>query len=239
MDLPSGIQLLIPTTLSVAVIHTLSGPDHYIPFIVLSNERKWSIKKTISIVLLCGFGHVMSSVLLAIAGIWLQTSVLSVSNLEEYRGSIASWMLFLFGFTYLIWGIWKLIRQNYKHNHLHFHQNGIMHSHLHNHESAHAHFHSSSEKSMMPWVLFIIFIFGPCEPMIPIVMGSQLQYGWNMTILIIILFSVSTLFSMLIMVFSGLYGLSKMKTIWIEKYTTVITGGALTLCGSGMIWLDL
>lgn len=239
MDFTSGLQLLIPTSISIAVIHTLSGPDHYIPFIVLSNERKWPVRKTISIVLLCGIGHIMSSVLLAVAGIWMQTSVLSVSTLEDYRGSIASWMLFIFGFTYLIWGIWKLIRQNYKHSHLHFHRNGLLHSHSHNHESAHTHIHISPKRNITPWVLFIIFIFGPCEPMIPLIMGSQLHYGWNQTMMVILLFSAFTISSMMVMVFAGLYGFSKLKTDWIEKYTTVITGGALSLCGSGMIWLGL
>ncbi len=239
MDFTSGFPLLILTSISIAVIHTLSGPDHYIPFIVLSNERKWSAKKTTSIVLFCGIGHVISSVLLAFAGIWLQTSVLSISGLEEYRGSIASWILFLFGFAYLIWGIWKLIRQNSKHSHLHFHQNGIPHTHTHNHESSHVHIHLSPQKNITPWVLFIIFIFGPCEPMIPLIMGSQLQYGWNQTVLIILLFSAFTISSMMMMVFAGLYGFSKLKTEWVEKYTTVISGGALSLCGVGMIWLGL
>ncbi|MCK7539173.1 MAG: hypothetical protein MZV63_53745 [Marinilabiliales bacterium] len=35
--------LLAGTAVTIGFIHTLIGPDHYLPFIVMGEARKWSI----------------------------------------------------------------------------------------------------------------------------------------------------------------------------------------------------
>ena len=59
------------------------------------------------------------------------------------------------------------------------HANGTMHSHGHAHSGEHVHVHEETGDlgdgvrdggSMTPWVLFTIFLFGPCEPLIPLLM---------------------------------------------------------------------
>ncbi|GAG00740.1 unnamed protein product, partial [marine sediment metagenome] len=34
------------TAASIGFIHTVFGPDHYLPFVVMSKARKWSLGKT-------------------------------------------------------------------------------------------------------------------------------------------------------------------------------------------------
>ncbi len=58
-SMDNSIALLSVTAVSLGFIHTLLGPDHYLPFIVLSEAKKWTIKKTMLITLLCGMGHVL------------------------------------------------------------------------------------------------------------------------------------------------------------------------------------
>ena len=41
------------TAISISSIHTMSGPDHYLPFIVLSKSRKWSAFKTYMLTIIC------------------------------------------------------------------------------------------------------------------------------------------------------------------------------------------
>ncbi|HEX7375587.1 MAG TPA: hypothetical protein VF278_00670, partial [Pirellulales bacterium] len=48
--------------LSIGFLHTLFGPDHYIPFVAMSRVGGWSRSKTLLITLLCGLAHVGSSV---------------------------------------------------------------------------------------------------------------------------------------------------------------------------------
>ena len=47
------------TAASIGLFHTLLGPDHYLPFIVMAQARKWSLVKTTCITALCGAGHVL------------------------------------------------------------------------------------------------------------------------------------------------------------------------------------
>ena len=67
--------ILIATAASIGFFHTILGPDHYLPFIVMSRSGKWSVKKTMLVTLLCGLGHVLSSILLGVAGIALGVAV--------------------------------------------------------------------------------------------------------------------------------------------------------------------
>ena len=54
------INILIATAASIGFIHTLIGPDHYLPFIMMSKARGWSVAKTLWITLACGVGHLLS-----------------------------------------------------------------------------------------------------------------------------------------------------------------------------------
>ena len=104
---------LIPlyiTAASIGFIHTLFGPDHYLPFIVMSKARKWSLLKTSVITFLCGLGHVMSSVVLGAIGIIFVIAVMRLEVFEGFRGNLAGWALMAFGFTYLVWGIHRAIK---------------------------------------------------------------------------------------------------------------------------------
>ena len=40
-----------------------------------------------------------------------------------------------------------------------------------------------------PWVLFLIFVFGPCEPLIPLVMYPAAKHNIQGAIIVAILFS--------------------------------------------------
>ena len=60
----NSIAILSVTAITLGFVHTILGPDHYLPFIVLSEARKWSLRKTMLITFLCGLGHVLSSVVL-------------------------------------------------------------------------------------------------------------------------------------------------------------------------------
>lgn len=252
----SEINILLLTTITVAAIHTLSGPDHYLPFIFMAQARNWSISKTITITILCGLGHIASSVILAGIGVAMGIGIQKVQFFESYRGNIAAWMFITFGLVYLIWGIRKAL-QNKPHTHYHIHHNQQQHAHLHIHSCDHAHVHTQANitpdiqfaqiaekqnttiKSVTPWVLFTIFVFGPCEPLIPIVMYGAAQNAWYIVYLTVALFSVSTIVSMVAMVLIGKLGFSAKFLKKQERYMHAIAGGTIMLCGLGMVFLGL
>ncbi len=58
------LSVLALTAVSVGFFHTLFGPDHYLPFIVMAKAREWSFARTFWITFVSGLGHVLSSVAL-------------------------------------------------------------------------------------------------------------------------------------------------------------------------------
>lgn len=229
------LLILTVTAASVGFLHTILGPDHYIPFIAMSKARKWSKIKTFWITGICGIGHVFSSVILGIIGIALGIAVNNLTEIEAARGSIAAWFLIAFGFVYFIWGVRNIIK-NKPHSHIHSHEDGNIHKHSHSHKKDHAHVHDEkSKKNITPWVLFTIFIFGPCEPLIPILMYPAASENIFGLVLVTIVFATITIGTMLGVVFSSLYGISFLPLHKFEKYMHPMAGGVILLSGLAII----
>lgn len=96
------ITMLSVTAASIGFFHTIFGPDHYLPFIVLSKANRWSFLKTLWITILCGIGHVASSVVLGLTGILFGVALARLEFFEGFRGNIAAWLLILFGLLYCL-----------------------------------------------------------------------------------------------------------------------------------------
>ena len=142
----SEFTLLLLTAISVAFIHTLSGPDHYLPFIMIAKARKWSLAKTSWFTVLCGLGHVGGSIVLGFIGIAFGIALAKLEFFESVRGSLIAWLFTAFGLVYLAWAIYRVLRGK-KHTHIHFHKNENMHVHEHNHHAEHMHIHDEKSKA--------------------------------------------------------------------------------------------
>jgi nickel/cobalt transporter (NicO) family protein len=231
--------LLILTAASIGFIHTLAGPDHYIPFIAMSKAGNWSKTKTIWITTIAGIGHVLSSVILGIIGIALGIAVTSLEIVESFRGELAGWLLITFGLLYFAWGIRYLYKKR-KHSHPHFHEDGTFHTHTHNHLEEHAHVHESKKvNSITPWVIFTIFLFGPCEPLIPLLMFPAISHNVLTLVLVSLTFAVATIGTMLAVVSGSLYGLKMISFKGAEKYSHAVAGGLILICGLSIKFLGL
>lgn len=233
----SGTLLLAGSAASVGVVHTLVGPDHYLPFVALSKARGWSRRKTVVVTGACGLGHVGSSILLALLGVWAGKTVERLAGLEALRGQLVSWGLLIFGLTYGLWGLLRASRGK-RHQHLHAHVDGGLHDHDHGHEADHLHPHDRGGSfRSAPWVLFVLFVFGPCEPLIPLVMATYATSGWGATALVSTAFTLATLACMLSLVWVGLLGVRSLEWSFLEEYAHALAGGTLALCGAGMLFL--
>ena len=231
--------LLAATAASIGFIHTIAGPDHYLPFIVMAKARKWSAAKTTWITFLCGLGHIGSSVVLGLIGVALGVAVSKLQGLESIRGNIAGWALIAFGLIYLIWGVRRAIR-NKPHTHLHFHKDGTQHHHTHTHADAHVHVHDEEAKvNLTPWILFTIFVFGPCEPLIPLVMYPAARHSNAGLIMVTSVFGGVTIVTMLSIVLAGSFGLSFLPMGKLERYSHALAGGAILMCGIAIQFIGL
>ncbi len=228
------LQTLILTAISIAFVHTLTGPDHYLPFIALSKARGWSLLRTCGWTTLCGLGHVLSSVALGLGGAAIGWSLSKVSWLEEVRGGWAGWLMFAFGVLYTAWGAYRMYN-NRPHKHFDLENDGTIYVYEHRHNQAVA---PTERFRVTPWVMFIIFLLGPCEPMIPLLYFPAAQQHWGNMILLILVYSLCTLVTMLVLVLTGYYGISFSASRSAEKYMHLLGGLTILICGAGMVWME-
>jgi nickel/cobalt transporter (NicO) family protein len=235
----SELQILAVTAASIGFIHTVIGPDHYVPFIMMAKSQQWSNMKTGWITFLCGIGHILSSVVLGMIGVAMGIAVKRLEVLEGFRGNLAGWALIAFGLAYTIWGIKRAIN-NRPHTHTHFHADGNEHEHSHNHQSEHAHLHQETQKAnITPWILFTVFVFGPCEPLIPILMYPAAKNSIAGLIFVTTIFGLVTIGTMLTVVLISLLGINLLPINKLERYTHAIAGATIFLCGVSIQFLGL
>jgi nickel/cobalt exporter len=205
------IMVLLTSAAGIAFVHTLMGPDHYLPFVSMAAARRWSWRKVLTITLLCGCGHLLGSVLLGLFGIWAQTEMSGLVAIEGWRGDLAAWLLFSFGLLYLAWGI--------RH---------AGHGHIHQHSVAHP-----------QWLIFIIFVLGPCEPLIPLLMYPAAKASVFGVLAVTGVFGLVTVATMMAAVAISFYGLRKLHFPSLQRYGHAMAGATLSVCGASILFLGL
>ena len=302
---------LLGTAAVIGFLHTLLGPDHYLPFVAMARIGRWSTRKTLAVTVLCGLAHVASSVLLGAVGIAGGVVLLRLEDLESHRAELAGWLLLGFGMAYLVWGLLHAFRR-LPHAHLHAHVDGTVHQHEHAHQGEHLHAHAhglapdreaarewergvkrvpdrGSERlsdagaelraefgaelgaepsaqrisepasalvsatasnasnaagapnaagtsgenggGLTPWVLFTIFLFGPCEPLIPMLMYPASQANAWLVVLVASVFALVTVGTMTVAVLSMLHGISRVSLGPWQRFGHALAGLAVTGCG--------
>jgi nickel/cobalt transporter (NicO) family protein len=233
------ITVLAGTAASLGLIHTLLGPDHYVPFIAMSRARRWSLPKTLVITFLCGLGHILSSVALGFLGIALGITLTRLEGIESWRGSLAAWLLIGFGLAYFVWGLHRAQKQK-SHAHPHLHSDSGEHHHAHTHQDEHFHLHGRGKgPSITPWVLFTIFVFGPCEPLIPLLMYPAAKHNlWGVG-LVTLAFGLTTILTMLVLITLSAWGLSFLPLGRMERYAHALAGAMILISGLSVQLLGL
>lgn len=205
------ILALSLTAAAIGFIHTLLGPDHYLPFVAMSQARGWSRFRTISLTIICGTGHVASSVVLGLLGVTLGVAIGSLEAIESFRGDLAAWVLIAFGLFYFVWGIRRAIKKKI-HTHLHPHAHG-------------------KKTNITPWILFTIFVLGPCEPLIPILMYPAARESTIGMLVVTVIFSAVTIATMTIMVVLLSSGVRVLPLKKLERFSHALAGIVILICG--------
>jgi nickel/cobalt exporter len=203
-----GILLL--TAATIGVVHTILGPDHYVPFIALAKARGWSPARALRWTLFCGVGHVLGSMALGVIGIAMGLGVSHIEAIEGTRGELAAWLLITLGTLYMVWGIHQAMR-----------------AHAHDH---HGHSHAVS-RTTTAWVLFIIFVLGPCEALIPVLMYPAATAGAFEIAAVTGVFAIATVLTMSFAVVLGLVGIRRLAISRFERYAHALAGATILACG--------
>jgi len=231
------VSLLLATAAALASFHTLIGVDHSIPFIVLSRARGWSLRRTLGVTGACGVAHVASSVLIGSLGVLLGVTLDRLTWLESTRGKLAAGLMIGFGLAYAAWALRQRLRGR-THAHLHQHVDGTVHTHPHDHHGEHLHPHNVG-RGVTPWALFLIFAFGPCEPLIPLMMVPATARSWPVLAAVIVVFGVVTIGAMLVAVTLGYLGLTHMRLRVFERHIDVLAGLTIAASGAAVLLLGV
>ena len=211
------------TAFLTAVIHTITGPDHYLPFIAIAKSRDFSLRKTLFWTFICGLGHIGSALLIALIFVyfshWLTDS--QFAWIEDNRGNLAAYALIGLGGAYLLWAL----------RHRYLHKNGQPH-----HHGTQLHGNLQNEnQNLTVWVLFIIFVLGPCEALLPILTASSVM-GIPAVITSTVIFSIATIATMMVAVALGYLGISALRFHKLESYAHELAGATIMICGLAILY---
>ena len=234
-SLEGTTSVVLGTTATVAVVHTVLGIDHSLPFVVLARARGWTLGRTVAITALCGAGHVASSVLIGAFGAAMGATFDSLVWIESARAELAAALLIGFGLAYAAWAGWRSLR-GATHSHLHTHADGTVHDHPHDHHGEHTHPHLVGA-SLTPWALFVIFVFGPCEPLIPLMVVPAMSQSWMLVAAVVGVFGVLTVGTMVAAVIVGHRGLHRVGSRPIARYANVLAGLVVAASGAAVLFL--
>lgn len=219
----------------LAFLHVVAGPDHVVPFVMLARAQGWSRGKTVAVTLACGVGHVLSSLLLGLLGLALGASLGHVTALEEVRGSVAAWGLVAFGLAYAAWGVRRGLL-NRKQLAVHAHEDRV-HIHAHGQQSHH---HQRFEQSALTfWALFIVFAFGPCEPLIPLFIVPASRGLWGVAVVTGVVFALVTLVTMVAAVVVVREGFVRAPLGRLANWSHGLAGSVIAISGLAVIFLGL
>ena len=229
--------VLLGTTATVAVGHAVLGIDHSVPFVVLARARGWTLRRTVTITALCGVGHVASSVVIGALGVAAGLTLDSLVWVEGVRGELAAALLIGFGLAYAAWAGWQRLRGR-THSHLHTHADGTVHSHPHDHHGEHAHPHGA-RPGLTGWTLFVIFVLGPCEPLIPLMVVPAMAKAWTLLAAVVAVFGILTISAMVGAVVLGYRGLGLVAIRRLERHADVLAGLVIAASGAAVLVLGV
>jgi sulfite exporter TauE/SafE len=181
---------------------------------------------------------VSGSVVLGLIGIAMGISLHRLENLEASRGEIVGWMVIAFGVLYSAYGVYKYMRRG-----AHFHwpsflrPRSIRHHDLHLGERDLE--NTGDGASITPWILFLIFVFGPCEVLIPMLIYPAAEHSTLGILLVALVFGIATVGTMLLVVLLGYKGFSMVRFKGREHQLHLYAGLVILTAGIGMQFLGL
>ncbi|HQP10362.1 MAG TPA: hypothetical protein PKV41_03135 [Candidatus Omnitrophota bacterium] len=209
----SEFMLIILIAAFTGITHTLLGPDHYLPFIALAKSQSWSRKRTAWITCVCGLGHILSSVVIAYLALGLRFSLNLLEVIDSYRSDFTAWALIAFGLVYLIAGLKRIYRSNVQ--------------------------ETVQPYNPMFWILFVIFVVGPCEPLFFLMTYPSLAGNLPAVLLLIGVFGATTIMTMLAAVFAASFGLGFLRGRQVMRFAPAASGMIIIFCGVGIKFLGL
>lgn len=210
------MEVLFLSAVSVAFFHALA-PDHWLPFVALAKGSQWPMRRLAFITTLAGAGHVLSSLLIGMVGLWAGWAVHQLEGAEAWRGSVAVWLLIGFGVAYALWGL-----KHAQHSHPHLSVQDAV----------------KAYAARRAWILIAVLVFGPCEPLIPLMFLSYKE-GLGAIWMVCIVFFLVTIAMVVGQSCLTYAGVRLFRPAWMERYAHALAGAAIAATGLAVIALGI
>ncbi len=208
--------ILVVSAISLAFFHALA-PDHWLPFTALARGNRWSMRRLAAITTIAGLGHVISSLIIGLLGLWAGWALHRGEAIEAWRGNAVIWMLVGFGVAYALWGL-----KHAQHTHPHISVQDAV----------------KTYAARRVWLLIAILIFGPCEPLIPL-MFLAYKKGMQAVWVIAAVFSAVTIAMIVGQSCLAYAGVRLIQAHWMERYAHAMAGVVITVTALAVLWLGL
>ena len=205
-----SILPILLTGLFISALHSMI-PTHWLPFVMASRSQKWTWSKTLSILLIAGFGHIIMTTLLG-AGIFSL-------GMGVYK-AVHTYFIWIACFSIAAFGSYQIYQYRF----------GKKHSHC-DHTGEHHHSAELKKKSSDGWAilsLLSLLTFSPCESFLPVYL-SAVGYGWKGFVFLSLTLAVGTLLTMVSFTWLSAKTIAKFEMDWLEDHELLITGCGLIL----------
>ena len=89
------------------------------------------------------------------------------------------------------------------------------------------------------WILFILFVLGPCEALVPLLMVPAAAHSWWGLGVVVLVFGLATLATMLVVTIALLHGLRLVSLGPLTRWSHALAGLTLCVGGGAIQWLGL
>jgi putative Mn2+ efflux pump MntP len=224
----NSTSAIFAAAISLATLHALI-PSHWLAFVLVARSQHWTLSRTMVVTSLAGVGHIAVTTVLGvgIAALGKEASEVIPHEIEHV---VASVLLILLGGWYILPPMWGRV-------HRHSHDD-----HSHSEETGHEVLRppglpKQTRLSSAPiGALILSMTLSPCLDFLPIYVAAS-TLSWLLIALISFLLATITVGLMLVLVWCGFHGLSKLKLAWLDRYEPVAVGGVLILLGAMLFFL--
>jgi cytochrome c biogenesis protein CcdA len=189
----------------VGLVHSLA-PGHWLPVVLMAKTRRWNIKTAILGAIMAALGHILLSMILGLASIWIGAQFFAQyeAQIERYAGLALS-----------IFGLFYAGLAFFRHSHCH----------------GHTHHGPDPKGKKAPFFFLFSLGFSPCVAVLP-VFGAAATYGSFAVALTLVAFAIGVLTALIGSTWVVNLGLLKLDHPIFEHYGDVITGLGVTVLGA-------
>ncbi len=203
--------LLVAAVGAVGVLHTMV-PDHWVPITLIARQRGWSRRETARAALQAGTGHVVSTLLIALA-VWI-AGVAFATRFGQAVSTLSSLALIAFG-GWIAISSWRELRAEGGHDH---HHDGD--------DAARV----APGKSSQRTALLLILGSSPMIEGIPAFFAA-VKYGAALLAVMAVVFAASTIATYVVLTVSSTAGLQRLRFGKFEEYGEVLSGAFIAVVG--------